>query len=119
MSPPRVWINYKPRIYTELLTHLFQSMGLIEAVEIDPTLRAARGREEEIDVVLLSLDYLGQPDLEIPGEGLKKAKVIAFSPKGDYGLRRLPGKTNWEEIRPFGLKQLMDELACSGSGKWE
>lgn len=117
MAPPRVWINYKPRIYTEILKHLFKSMGLIEAIEDDPASRAAKGREEEIDVVLLSLDYLGQPDLEIPGERLKKAKVIAFSPKGDYGLRRLPGKTNWEEIRPFGLKQLMDELAWSGSGK--
>jgi hypothetical protein len=60
--------------------------------------------------VLLSLDGLGQPDPEVPAERLKGAKVIAFSPKGDYGLRRMPGINNWEELRPFGLRELMDEL---------
>ena len=112
MIPPRVWINYKPRIYTDIFKYLFSTMGLIEVVEISAAsqdLREVNGGKD-IDVVLLSLDSLGQPDLEIPADRLKEAKVIAFSPKGDYGLRRMPGKTNWEELRPFGLKQLMDEL---------
>jgi len=112
MVLPRVWINYKPRIYTDIFKYLFSTMGLIEVVEAPPTGQDVRGMAEgkNIDVVLLSLDGLGQPDLELPAERLKEAKVIAFSPKGDYGLLRMPGKTNWEELRPFGLKQLMDEL---------
>jgi hypothetical protein len=68
------------------------------------------GKGKDIDVVLLSLDGLGNPDPDVSEECLKDAKVIAFSTKGDFGLRRMPGKTNWEELRPFGLKQLMDEL---------
>jgi hypothetical protein len=112
MAPPRVWINYKPRIYTDIFKYLFTTMGLIEVVEIPPAGQDFREISvgKDIDVVLLSLDGLGQPDPEVPAERLKEAKVIAFSPKGDYGLRRMPGKTNWEELRPFGLRQLMDEL---------
>jgi len=115
MVPPRVWINYKPRIYTDIFKYLFSTMGLIEIVEILPTGQDFREASsgKDIDVVLLSLDGLGQPDLEVPAERLKEAKVIAFSPKGDYGLRRMPGKSNWEELRPFGLKQLMDELVVA------
>jgi len=112
MVPPRVWINYKPRIYTDIFKYIFTNLGLIEVVEIPPAGQDFREIDvgEDIDVVLLSLDGLGQPDPEIPAERLKDAKVIAFSPKGDYGLRRMPGKTNWEELRPLGLRQLMDEL---------
>lgn len=112
MVPPRVWINYKPRIYTDIFKYIFSTMGLVEVVEFP---RAAQGSQaldegKAIDVVLLSLDGLGNPDPDVPDECLKEAKVIAFSTKGDFGLRRMPGKTNWEELRPFGLKQLMDEL---------
>lgn len=112
MGLPRVLINYKPRIYTDIFKHLFTTMGLIELVEIPAAGQNFREMEtgKDIDVVLLSLDSLDQPDPEMPAEQLKGAKVIAFSPKGDYGLRRMPGKTNWEELRPFGLRQLMDEL---------
>ena len=115
MAPPRVWINYKPRIYTDIFKYLFSTMGLIEVVEISSGGQDFRevSAGKDIDVVLLSLDSLGQPDLEVPAERLKEAKVIAFSPKGDYGLRRMPGKTNWEELRPFGLRQLMDELVIA------
>jgi len=112
MVLPRVWINYKPRIYTDIFKYLFTNLGLIEVVEISPAGQDFReiGARKDIDVVLLSLDGLGQPDPDVPAGRLKGAKVIAFSPKGDYGLRRMPGKTNWEELRPFGLTQLMEEL---------
>lgn len=112
MVLPRVWINYKPRIYTDIFKYIFSTMGLIEVVEISPDAQDFREMNEgkDIDVVVLSLDGLDHPDPDLPAERLKDAKVIAFSPKGDYGLRRMPGKTNWEELRPFGLKQLMDEL---------
>ena len=111
MVLPRVWINYKPRIYTDIFKYIFSTMGLIEVVEIPRACQDTREPgKEDIDVVLLSLDGLGNPDPDVPEECLKEAKVIAFSTKGDFGLRRMPGKTNWEELRPFGLKQLMDEL---------
>jgi len=116
MTHPRVWINYKPRLYTELFKYIFQSLGLVDIVELEPT---NTGRfnmhNKEIDIVLLSLNSLEQPDIELPEERTHKAKVIAFSSKGDYGLKRLPGKTNWEEMRPFGLKELITELSAGGS----
>ncbi len=117
MVLPRVWINYNPRIYTDIFKYIFSTMGLIEVVEILPGGKDLRDINEAqaIDVVLLSLDGLDQPDPNLPIERLKEAKVIAFSPKGDYGLRRMPGKTNWEELRPFGLKQLMDELVIEST----
>lgn len=112
MVLPRVWVNYKPRIYTDIFKYIFSTMGLIEVVEIPRAGKGCResGKGKDIDVVLLSLDGLGNPDPDVPEECLKEAKLIAFSTKGDFGLRRMPGKTNWEELRPFGLKQLMDEL---------
>lgn len=116
MGHPRVWINYKPRIYTEIFKHIFQSIGLVEIVEFEPS---NSGRfnmhEKNVDIVLLSLNSLEQPEIELPIERTQNAKVIAFSSKGDYGLKRLPGKTNWEEMRPFGLKELIDELSAGRS----
>lgn len=116
MGHPRVWINYKPRIYTEIFKYIFQSIDLVEIVDFEPSNSGSSGvHDKDIDIVLLSLNGLEQPDIDLPEERKHEAKVIAFSSKGDYGLKRLPGKTNWEEMRPFGLKELIDELSAGRS----
>jgi hypothetical protein len=38
------------------------------------------------------------------------AKLVAFSPDGSRGLRRMPGELDWVELRPFGLSQLIVEI---------
>ena len=99
-----------------IFKYIFISIGLVEIVECEPSNSGKFNvYDKDVDIVLLSLNSLEQPDIELPEERTHKAKVIAFSPKGDYGLKRLPGKTNWEEMRPFGLKELIDELSAGRS----
>ena len=115
MPPLRVWINYEPKIYTDIFKQVFLSMHLVEVVEetpADPGCNCSEGELKGVDVVLLSLDDLDPSKPELKPEFLQHAKVLAFSPRGDFGLRRLPGRANWEEVRPFGLKQLIDELTA-------
>jgi hypothetical protein len=42
-----------------------------------------------------------------------QAKLLAVSPSGEVGMRRMPGESQWEEFRPFGLKQLIKEVSDS------
>ncbi len=115
MPPLRVWINYEPRIYTDIFKQVFQSMNLVEVVEedpADPDPKSSGDGQKGVDVVLLSLEGFDQSTPELKPEFLQRAKVLAFSPRGDFGLRRMPGRANWEELRPFGLKQLIAELAA-------
>ncbi len=116
MPPLRVWVNYEPKIYTDIFKQVFQSMCQVEIVEqtpADPGFNSNGDEHTGVDVVLLSLDGLDQSKPELNAEILGQAKVLAFSPRGDFGLRRMPGKANWEEVRPFGLKQLIDELTAA------
>jgi hypothetical protein len=43
-------------------------------------------------------------------EFMPDAKLVAFSPDGSRGLRRMPGELDWVELRPFGLSQLIVEI---------
>lgn len=108
MTTPRVLIDYKPRIYTDLFKSIFQSIGRVEIVEV--TTWECENNSDGVDVIVLSLNTHGQPESDLPLEQLQNAKVIAFSPKGDYGLRRLPGENAWEEVSPFSLEQLIEEV---------
>jgi hypothetical protein len=113
MSPSRLLINCKPRIYADLFRSIFQSLARVEIVEIAPQRsQSIQGSDEEVevDVIVLSLNVHGQPESDLANGLLQKAKVIAFSPEGDFALRRLPGRCDWEEIRPFGLDQLIQEV---------
>lgn len=117
MTTSRVWIQYHPRLYLELFTKVLKSLEPVEVVghshpssshwsseDIDPN---------HIDVILIPLSEQGYPELgELPLP-LPDIKLIAFSPKGDRGLRRLPGRTDWEEVRPFGLVHLVREVLGS------
>jgi len=109
----RVWIDYQPKIYTEIFKEVIQSFGLADVLtntSAEPAPDASLADSECIDLVVISLDNLGRPELNWTPERLQNSKAIAFSPNGDYGLLRLPGKTYWQEIRPFGLKQLIELL---------
>ena len=110
----RVWIHYEPHLYDELFTSIIQSLGNVDIVD-DNSQGTSPKREEDlnwnlIDVVVLSLDEECHPDIVTLPMPLPNAKVVAFSPKGDYGLKRLPGESRWIEVRPFGLNQLIDEV---------
>jgi hypothetical protein len=114
MPPLRVWIAYQPKIYTDVLKEAFQSQGLAEVITEASAHDDHPGSIPEypgIDLVVLSLDNLGRPELGLTSERLQNSRLIAFSPNGDYGLMRSPGKTCWEEVHPFGLKHLLALLS--------
>lgn len=114
MTIPKVFIRFLPNLYTDLLKHIFQTTGSVEVIETGEIESGLFEFEEysatDVDIIVLSLDQQGKPELSTLPYSSTKAKVLAFSPKGDYGLRRLPGEKRWEEVRPFGLVQLLDEV---------
>jgi hypothetical protein len=113
MAAPRVCIRYKPRLYSEILTGLFQSLEPVEVVEnyyLDPDHTPRKNEWERVDVIILPLNKDGLPELELLLYPVTNAKIIAFSPAGDTGFRRLPGENHWEMFQPFGLYELMKEV---------
>ncbi len=114
MTTSRVWIQYHPRLYLELFTRVLKSLEPVEVLGYSHPSSSPRLSEgidpNQIDVILIPLNEQGYPELEALPVILADTKLIAFSPKGDRGLRRLPGRTDWEEIRPFGLVQLVREV---------
>jgi hypothetical protein len=114
MKSLRVWINYRPRLYMDLFRRAFESIGQIEVIRLNELLTSSTERGfigwENVDVVITSLNQQGQPDMELIPDPLPDVKIIAFSPRGDLGLRHVIGGLNWEEIRPFGWNQLVCEV---------
>ena len=116
MKSLRVWINYRPRLYMELFKRAFEAIGQIEVVKLNDLLASSQQGGfigwENIDIVITSLDQNGQPDMDLIPDPLPDVKIVAFSPRGDYGLRHIIGGLNWEEIRPFGWNQLVYEVTA-------
>jgi hypothetical protein len=114
MTTSRVWLQYHPRLYLELFTRVLKSLEPVEVVGYSqPWLshQLSDGIDpNQIDVILIPLNEQGHPEMEELPVPFPKTKLVAFSPKGDRGLRRLPGRTEWEEVRPFGLVQLVREV---------
>lgn len=116
MERSRVLIHYQPQLYAELLTRIFQS---IESVEIyDPTSNIlnshnARSSSKYVDVIVFSLDVESHPEHRSFPEWFHTVKLLAFSPHGDVGYKRLPGEDIWETIHPFGMEQIIHEVAGS------
>jgi hypothetical protein len=113
MTTRRVWILFEPQIYCDLFSRILQAAGLMEIISAEPE----QGRLQEggkvqatVDVIIYSLDNQGEPELAKLPEPPPEAKLLAFSPKGDFGLRRMPGEKYWEEVRPFGVSQLIQEV---------
>ncbi len=113
MFRPRVWIHYSPKLYTDLFKKIIQSMDVADVLDTLPMPErpfADHRNGCRVDVVVLSLNAQGKPDLDLPLDNLPQTKIIAFSSRGDYGLRRMPGANTWEVMRPFGLKQFVSEV---------
>lgn len=110
----RVLILYEPRLYSDLINELIDQLGLLDIVEVTDSndLDAENGghNNDDIDVVILPLDDSGDPKVSLLPEFMPDAKLVAFSPDGSRGLRRMPGEHDWIELRPFGLSQLIVEI---------
>jgi len=110
----RVLILYEPRLYSDLINELIEQLGLLDIVEVtDNHCDDGSGEpnvQRDVDVVILPLDKEGEPKTSLLPEILPQAKLVAFSPDGSRGLRRMPGEDNWVEMRPFGLSQLIVEI---------
>jgi hypothetical protein len=120
MTIPRVWIQYEPRLYSEAFVRLFELSGTVEIVLTEPENGDEVSREPadwgEVDIAVLSLDDHGCPEIDSLPKAPPHAKVLAFSPVGNYGLRRLPGSTKWEVMQPFGVEELIGEI-CGESNR--
>lgn len=117
MTNTRVWLLYEPVIYSDLFQRIFEHLGSVHVVnmlnhQMDKTI-TPKPDPGCVDVIIVSLDEAGQLPLGLLGEVYEDAMVLAFSPNGDRGLRRRPGRNNWEEIRPFGLADLIFEVLKS------
>jgi hypothetical protein len=107
----RVLILYEPRLYSDLINELIEQLGLLDIVEITNNINGDDAVEpEDVDVVILPLDGDGEPKTSLLPDFMPKAKLVAFSPDGTLGLRRMPGEDEWVEMRPFGLSQLIVEI---------
>jgi hypothetical protein len=110
----RVLILYEPRLYSDLINELIEQLGLLDIVEVTDNLGEGdvEGSEfrDDIDVVILPLDGNGEPKMSLLPNFMPQAKLVAFSPDGSLGFRRLPGEEDWIEMRPFGLSQLIVEI---------
>ncbi|UCE00894.1 MAG: hypothetical protein JSV42_09330 [Chloroflexota bacterium] len=108
----RVLILYEPRLYSDLINELIEQLGLLDIVEItdnhsDP---GESNNQDNVDVVILPLDGDGIPKTSLLPSSINEAKLVAFSPDGTLGMRRMPGEEDWVEMRPFGLSQLIVEI---------
>ena len=110
----RVLILYEPRLYSDLINELIDQLGLLDIVEVTDNQNIAESNgsqiSEDIDVVILPLDESGDPKVSLLPQFMPGAKLVAFSPDGTRGLRRMPGELDWVELRPFGLSQLIVEI---------
>jgi hypothetical protein len=110
----RVLILYEPRLYSDLINELIDQLGLLDIVEVtdNQNITGSNGSQlsEDIDVVILPLDESGDPKVSLMPQFMPGAKLVAFSPDGTRGLRRMPGELDWVELRPFGLSQLIVEI---------
>ena len=124
MTIARVWIQYEPRLYSEAFVRLFELSGTVEIVVTEANNGSDQVPREpadwaEVDIAVLSLDDHGCPGIDSLPEAPPHAKVLAFSPVGNFGLRRLPGSSEWEVMRPFGVDELIGEICGESNHRSE
>ena len=113
MSNLRVLIYYSPRLYSELFSSVLKSICGIEVFDMTQETiseNQPRTKQPDADLIITSLDADGKPATDQFPVKIRKSKILAFSPTGDIGLRRMPNSSQWEEISPFGLDQLIREV---------
>jgi hypothetical protein len=104
MGVVRVWVVYEPTIYSVVLVWAFKSLGVVQVLD-QPS--------AAVDVIVFPTNQAGRPDVELLPESAPQARLIAVSPAGDCGWRRLPGESTWQKIQPLGLENLCGEV-CAG-----
>jgi hypothetical protein len=118
MSNTRVLIHYSPKLYSELFSSILQLLCGIEIIEPELENNNHHGtngnNDQDADLIILSLDEKKRPLLDNLPLKPGKSKVVAFSPEGNYGLRRMPHTSIWEELSPFGLDHLIREVIMLG-----
>jgi hypothetical protein len=121
MPATRIYLQYEPKLYSDLIQQLFQDIGqevILSKEEYNQDLvRRSENEKDCNEIVLLSLEDGEFPPGDRPEELLPHAKIIIFSPNGELGYRRLPGEKSWQEIRPFGLAELLYEVLSAGNRK--
>lgn len=114
MSVERVWIYYQPKILSDIFKRIICAFGTIEILDGSPLEslpgHTSDGCLNELDLVVTSIDGWQELELKPNSDCLLNAWMIAFSPLGDYGLRRPPRSGKWEEIRPFRLSRFLQEV---------
>ena len=97
----RVWIVYSPPLLADLFERLIASL---DGVTVVPHPLST------VDVIVLPLDELGEPELDLLPQPVPLAKLVAVSPAADRALVKLPGAGGWEDVRPFAMQQLLVEV---------
>lgn len=97
----RVWIVYSPHLLADLFERLLSNL---EAVTVVPQPFSG------VDVIVLPLNELGEPELDLLPRPVPVAKLVAVSPAADRALIKLPGSNAWEVVQPFALQQLLVEV---------
>ncbi len=96
-----VQIIYEPVVYAEVLAHVLRRFKSIQVVDVPSA---------GVDVVVFPVDADGKPQTDLLPQPLPNAKLIAASATGHRGLVRLPGESEWQEVSPFALDQLILEV---------
>ena len=114
MENLRVCVVYLPWLYTDIFQQLFQRFEHVTIIEnqyqdLHPHIKRKMSWDQA-DILILSLDSQGSPEIELHPQQMQKTLLIAFSPHGDYGLQRRPNESHWEIVRPFGFEQLLQAV---------
>jgi hypothetical protein len=119
VAATKIYLHYEPKLYSDLIQQVFQNIGQEVIVGIGDaesnSRRLVMDKPECGEFLLLSLENLEVPLGDQVTNLMPDATIIAFSPSGEFGYRRLPGETKWEEIRPFGIAELLNEVLSEGN----
>ena len=107
MAYSRILIQYTPQLYADILKHVLLSQGQFEIYNH----RNNSYTDDDFDVIILSLEQFGNPGSAGLPPKTQSTKIIVFAPNGGFGLRRQPGVSEWEILKPFSIAQLLQELA--------
>src|SRR4030042_4092808 len=103
MSSARICIQYKPQIYADCFKRIIESLGVGQVLDLADISRQPESELNQLDLVVLALGANGKPELPSLFEHCSRARMVAFSPDGDSGVRRAAGGSEWEIVHPFGL----------------
>lgn len=112
MSATQICIQYKPQIYADCFERILLSLRVGQVRKFSTGSHPQDADMDQPDLIVVSLGANGKPENTPILERWPDARVIAFSTYGDVGWRRASGAHEWEVVRPFGLRQLIDEAVA-------